>query len=123
MEKKRFMVWFIIVIAAFLLYAKSSLLKNDPCEDNCQSITSEAKLLLCLDSCAVNANEIINSYSPSKVKVFLILFVVFSMAVFLIGTIQHFYIDNDKNEKCKVIEDEEEERINKIDNYYSKLDN
>lgn len=125
MDKKSIKTGLLITIAGFLYYAKCSLLNKEPCEENCQRIISETQLLLCLDSCSVNANAVLNPYTPSKLKVFMILFIVFSLAIFIIRMIQHLYIKQVKNKKCKAIEEEEEEeeQINNIDNHYSKLDN
>ena len=86
--------FFLFAIIFFNL--KFFLTKKNLCEKNCQVINNEIDLINCLDSCAINSNEIIENNFP-KAKFFLLLTIEISSFILIVWIINKIFIEKKLN--------------------------
>jgi len=84
-------LFFLCAIVFFNL--KFFLLKKNICEKNCQFINNELDLIKCLDSCAINSNEIIENKFP-KEKFFFLLTIEISSFILFVWIINKIVLEN-----------------------------
>jgi hypothetical protein len=93
---KNFKAIYFFLFAIIFFNLKFFLMKKNLCEKNCQIINNEIDLINCLDSCAINSNEIIENNFP-KGKFFLLLTIEISSFILIVWIINKIFIEKKIN--------------------------